>query len=249
MKSQFKQYSGLVLNEKSGNYYVDSRIVAQEIGVEHRALRQLIEKYQKDIENNFSLLTFEMEAVRNEGARGAKNEKYILLTEDQATFVVTLCRNTEKVVKFKMKLTKAFFKLREELRLSNEKNYLDLPKDYPSALRALADKHEENLRLKEDMKENADFINELNITNNEISIGDFATSVGSGRNRMFNWLRSAKYMRPGKTTPYQSFVDQGLFVTTQVVKNGKARTTAYITGKGITKIGKEFIKSQNNLTN
>ena len=48
---------------------VDSRLVANELGIEHRALIQSIRKHQDSIENNFNLVTFEM-LPRLEGQHG-----------------------------------------------------------------------------------------------------------------------------------------------------------------------------------
>ncbi|MGK0290782.1 MAG: phage regulator Rha-like protein [bacterium] len=90
-----------------GEYRIDSRLIAEQLGVEHRATFQQIKKYKNEFEQ-LSLLTFKMEAVKHDGARGTKREKYALLNEPQSTFCLSLSRNTEKVVKLKLQLTQAF---------------------------------------------------------------------------------------------------------------------------------------------
>ncbi|MCP5197322.1 MAG: Rha family transcriptional regulator [Gammaproteobacteria bacterium] len=73
---------------------VDSRLIAEQLGVEHKATRQLIQQYQTDFEE-FGLLPFEMEAVKEDGARGTKHEKFALLNEDQSYLLLTYAQNTE----------------------------------------------------------------------------------------------------------------------------------------------------------
>ncbi|OAD22122.1 hypothetical protein THIOM_002090 [Candidatus Thiomargarita nelsonii] len=55
-----------------------------------------------------SLPAFETEAVKTEGQRGIKHNKYALLDEDQTIFALTLSRNTPEVVQLKLELTTAF---------------------------------------------------------------------------------------------------------------------------------------------
>lgn len=100
---------------------VDSRIVANELGIQHKNLFELIKKHQNSIESNFGHLTFETETVKN--SVGAVNNLIIAhLTEDQALFVGSLSRNTAKVVEFKAKLVKAFSNARKALtgQINNE---------------------------------------------------------------------------------------------------------------------------------
>lgn len=85
---------------------VDSRLIAQDLGLKHPSFFRTIVKYKNDLEERFSLLRFEIEAVKSN--RGVKHQKYALLTEGQAIAAATLCRNTEKVVAVKFKLTQSF---------------------------------------------------------------------------------------------------------------------------------------------
>lgn len=86
---------------------VDSRIIADELGVQHESLIRTIKTYQPTIEQEFGHLRFENGTVRN--SVGAVNQiGFYFLTEDQAIFVGTLSRNSETVVRFKAKLVKSF---------------------------------------------------------------------------------------------------------------------------------------------
>lgn len=96
----------LIIKKYNNIETVDSRIVAEELGIEHRALIQLIRTHQESIESNFERVAFEM--LPSETAGGIQNLTVAHLSEDQALFIGSLSRNTQKVVDFKSKLVKAF---------------------------------------------------------------------------------------------------------------------------------------------
>ena len=98
---------------------IDSRIVANELGIEHRALIQSIRKHQDSIENNFNLVTFEM-LPRLEGQHGGGDLTIAHLTEDQAIFVGSLSRNNQQVIEFKAKIVKAFSIARKSKELTRK---------------------------------------------------------------------------------------------------------------------------------
>lgn len=94
------------IEEKNGVQVVDSRIIAEELGVEHRATLQVIEKYQDSIESLFGVVAFEM--LPDTLGRMNTPVRVAHLTEDQAIFIAILSRNSEQVVKFKARLVQAF---------------------------------------------------------------------------------------------------------------------------------------------
>lgn len=90
----------------------DSRVLAEGLGIKHRNLMENIRKYEGDL-SGFGHLPFKTEVgERIQG--GGKAEIYALLNEDQAYFVLTLSRNTPKVVSLKKKLVKEFGRLRKK---------------------------------------------------------------------------------------------------------------------------------------
>ena len=97
---------------RNGQALTTSVVIANGVGVEHRALRQLLRNYQADFES-FGVLTFEMSKPKN--PQGGRPETYAILNEQQATLLVTYCKNTETVRKFKVALVKAFYEMREQL--------------------------------------------------------------------------------------------------------------------------------------
>lgn len=106
----------LVRNDNE--YRVDSRVIAEQIGVQHKNTMALIDRHAEHFER-FGLLPFETEAVRSEGGRGAKHQRFALLGEDQAYFLLTLTRNTAKVVDLKANLVMAFRDARNQAGLDS----------------------------------------------------------------------------------------------------------------------------------
>lgn len=105
---------------------VDSRQIADHLGVKHKATFQLLTSYQTDFEE-LGLLPFEMEAVKKSGGRGAKRQKYALLNEDQAYLLLSYSKNTIRVRQLKIALVKAFKRAREEAALSTMLGFVLLP--------------------------------------------------------------------------------------------------------------------------
>lgn len=122
---------------KDGIQVVDSRLVAKGLNIKHQNLIETIKKYQDKLEK-LGLLTFETEAVKEEGARGTKYHQFCYLNELQCNFVVTLSRNTEAVVDFKLSLVVAFDKAKKEVALLSE--VLEESDDYLAKKRAYYEK-------------------------------------------------------------------------------------------------------------
>lgn len=93
---------------------IDSRLLAGQLDHRHRTIFASITKYENELAS-LSLMRFETEAVKVEGERGYKIQKFALLTEDQCYFVLTLMRNNPNVVALKLKLVKAFRDARKQI--------------------------------------------------------------------------------------------------------------------------------------
>lgn len=103
----------ITLVNVKGQTVVDSRIIAEGLGIEHESLLRTISRYEVEIEQAFGVLRFEVGASQMPDGRTNPNPpKHFLLTEDQATFILTLSRNTPQVVAFKIGLVKAFSELK-----------------------------------------------------------------------------------------------------------------------------------------
>jgi phage regulator Rha-like protein len=103
-----------IATHPDGVLVVDSRLIAQELGIEHENFIDTISKYRTEAEQAFGVLRFET-GKPSSGSLGGRPEKFVLLTEEQATFFMTLSRNTPEVVVLKVRLVKAFFDAKQKL--------------------------------------------------------------------------------------------------------------------------------------
>lgn len=85
---------------------VDSREIANHLGTDHRSTYRLIKRYAKKFER-FGHLRFEI-TVGYRGQGGGKAQGFVRLNEDQCYFLLSLSRNTERVVDLKAELVSAF---------------------------------------------------------------------------------------------------------------------------------------------
>lgn len=95
--------SQIAVSTVNDTLVVDSRLVALELEIQHKNLFGTIKKYIEEIQE-FGLLAFETEEIDGRG----QPEKFCYLNEEQATYVMTLSRNTDQVRQCKRNLVKAF---------------------------------------------------------------------------------------------------------------------------------------------
>ena len=94
---------------------VDSRLLAQHLGNQHRPVMALIEKYADKFRGLNQLLFKNAVGERLQG--GGNPERFALLTEDQAYFLLSLSRNSERVVNLKVKLIQVFSEARRAINM------------------------------------------------------------------------------------------------------------------------------------
>ena len=80
------------------------------LGVEHHAIVQLVKKYELQLKE-IGPVAFQMRL----GTRGGTPISYCYLDEEQATFLVTLMKNSEPVVKFKYRLSREFHLMKRNI--------------------------------------------------------------------------------------------------------------------------------------
>lgn len=107
----------LQLIQHKDEMLVDSRLIAQHMGIKHKNSIELINKRLHHFER-WGKVTFKTEAMPS-----GQNEKFALLNEDHAYFLLSLSRNSDIVVDLKAKLITAFreFRLAQDL---NKREYL-----------------------------------------------------------------------------------------------------------------------------
>lgn len=88
--------------------YTDSLAIASGAKIEHRAVIQLIKTYIEDLQD-FGRVTFQMLPLETKG--GVQKIKMCRLNKEQATFLITLMKNTKPVVVFKKELVKQFYQM------------------------------------------------------------------------------------------------------------------------------------------
>ena len=78
-----------------GQVFTDSLVIAENCELEHKNVIAIIRKYKCDFEE-FSPLAFQTrKGIKLSTGGFAKSTEYAELTEDQATYLMTLFRNTE----------------------------------------------------------------------------------------------------------------------------------------------------------
>lgn len=106
--------SSIQVVDKGDSLVVDSRLVAQGLGIQHKNFLETIKKYESRLEQDFGAITFETVASTMPNGRINPNpEKFYWLTEPQTTFLMTLSRNTDRVVECKANLVRAFIEAKQ----------------------------------------------------------------------------------------------------------------------------------------
>ncbi|MHC5719524.1 MAG: Rha family transcriptional regulator, partial [Nostoc sp.] len=122
---------------RSGVVVVDSRLIAIELGIQHKNFLATLDKYIDEIEEDWGQVAFETETVTN--SVGASNSvKYALLTEQQATLLMTYSRNTEQVRRCKRQLVKAFDRAKLSLTEAVDLRFFELEKKLTAQSEAIA---------------------------------------------------------------------------------------------------------------
>lgn len=94
---------------RNNDIFTDSLVISKGTGNKHINVKELITDYKKEFLQLGTL------SVLNRESTGGRPEKYYLLNEQQATFLMTLLRNNKVTVKFKLELVKQFYKMRQLL--------------------------------------------------------------------------------------------------------------------------------------
>lgn len=89
-------------------------IIADSLDKRHTDVLALTHKYEPEL-RNFGSVPFKTE-LKKAGIHGAQQEaEYAYLNEQQATLLISMMRNSPKVIAFKIALVKAFYEMRQAL--------------------------------------------------------------------------------------------------------------------------------------
>lgn len=124
---------------------VDSRLVAEELGIQHRTLKDNITKFQSQFEElNPDYVSPHQALIKETSVKnpdGTGGEVYYYLTEPQANFALTLSNNSEKAVEGKLRLIKAFEKAKKSINsveATVPSSLIDLFKDMQQEMKVLS---------------------------------------------------------------------------------------------------------------
>jgi len=95
---------------KNNEAFTTSQIIAEGTGNQHKNVKELIVKYQDDLKD-FGKVHVLNATLETKG--GVQEITYYELNEEQATFLMTLLRNSKVVVAFKKELVKQFYVMRQ----------------------------------------------------------------------------------------------------------------------------------------
>ena len=104
----------VILSADKSTPLTSTEIIASSLGKDHKDVIALACRYKSDL-SAFGPCSFKTKMV-GIGSGARRKKEIAFLNESQATFLITLMRNSPKVVKFKVALVKAFFNMREKLR-------------------------------------------------------------------------------------------------------------------------------------
>ncbi len=96
-------------NRLDAEPFTTSKVIAEMTGMNHRRVKDAIRKHQSAMEDFGLLGAYETESS------GGRPEEIVMLNEQQATFLMTLLKNTPVVVAFKKELVRQFYAMRTEL--------------------------------------------------------------------------------------------------------------------------------------
>lgn len=167
------KYGELTFNYKD-EAFTDSRILAQGAEVEHRAVIQLITNHLDDV-SEFGRVAFQMIPFETNG--GIQKMKVCRLNEQQATFVISLMKNTKPVVAFKKELVKQFYKMERFI-----KTLVEARKEFPLLT--------ENIKLLHDNPKPYHFSNECDMINRIV------TGMSAKQFRQAHGIEKGKSIRP-----------------------------------------------------
>ena len=115
------------MNELTFNYkdeaFTDSIILAKGAGIGHASVIKLITTHLDDV-SEFGKVGFQI--VPSPESKTGQKIKICRLNKEQATFIISLMKNTKAVVAFKKELVKQFYKMEQYI-----KTLVSAKKEFP----------------------------------------------------------------------------------------------------------------------
>jgi phage regulator Rha-like protein len=203
----------LDITTQNNTLVVDSRLIAEDLGIEHDSLLKTIKKYVDRLSRK-SPVRFEIDVVKRPQG-GTYEVSYCFLNESQATLLMTFSRNTDRVLDCKENLVDAFTAAKNR---SLQTATVSTPGSYKEALKALVAEIEakeqleaENALLEQENHQLSEALDELFDYSSIIRIAKFNLVSESN----FSWHRlkavSIQMNLEIKKVPCPRFVTKNLY--------------------------------------
>ena len=236
-----------IVSINNGQLVTTSLAIAEGVGNPHKSVIQLIRQNVSDL-NDFGGVAFENAPFETAG--GTQSREVAILNEQQSTLLLTYMRNNDVVRKFKKRLVKAFFEMRD----SGVKNADPMQAlSDPATMRGLLLSYSEKvLTLESTVKEQApqvEAFKRLSVANGSLCLTDAAKHIQIKPKEMIQWMHAKSwiYRRTGNKNwvGYQNRLQQGLLehkVTTVSRDDGteKVCEQVRVTPKGLARIAQEL---------
>ena len=216
----------LVYKTQKGNSVTNSLLVAEKFSKEHKHVLESIRLLMRSAEkaaNFFAIINYTDSMNRNQ-------EMFVMNRDGFSLLVMGF--TGEKALQFKIEFIEAFNQMETQLKSSQTKELsrkeLALMIIEAETARELAE-----IKIKE-LEPKAEVFDKISDCTNLKTVGQVAKDLGTGQHRLFAFLRGRGIIMPGKTLPYQRYIDQGYFeVKTNPVKCVSFNySQTFVTAKG-----------------
>lgn len=224
-----------------GHPVTTSEVIAANTDTQHKNVLELIREYEPQLAE-LGRVAFETRTLKTAG--GPQKREVAILNEQQATFVLTLMRNSDVVVKFKLSLVKAFYEMRAKVGAGETA----IPQTLPEALRLAADLAEQKAHVEAQLAlaaPKAEALDRIADADGTMNPTVAAKALQVQPKRLFDFLREHHwiYRRPGGSgnVAYQDKIQAGYLthkVTTVQREDGTEKVVeqVLVTGKGLAKL-------------
>ena len=224
---------------------VESTVIAEGIGIQHKNVVELIRKYLDDFQT-FGATAFETRKGKPLPQGGfAKATEVALLNENQAYLLFTYLKNTDTARQLKVRLVKAFSEVRNQLK-DPVNALLAMSKSELLLMAAEKQKRNEaleakNLQLENKIEEDApkvEFCDKVVADNDAMTITRAAKVINYPPRKLKDYIRQIGWLYANSDTPMQSTITSGYMVLrfahwTDNEGNAVEKPYAHITNKGI----------------
>jgi phage antirepressor YoqD-like protein len=225
----------IIPNSPDNAITMSSQEIAELLESRHDSVKRTMERLQKK-----ALVTFTPMVETLKMPNGGEKNTTVYNVNKRDSYVVVAQLSPE----FTARLVDRWMQLEQQAALAQFK----VPTQLSSALRLAADQAEtieQQSAAIEEMKPKAEFHDEVAQAVNAQTFGDAAKVLGTGRNRLTQWMRERKILMQNNL-PYQRFQDEGYLRPIKKKRRDPSTgeiltyTQTLVTGKGLTYLHKKW---------